>query len=299
LQFYFLIVILLPMNTYKNFDPDQPIVLGFAGGYCTGKTSTANGIAPPVRIGFSEGKQHTGSRIIWDHLYYALPLYRMATARQSIEGEQARQRMLYEIHATLLDVFGNNPLYGAPKYDELVRMANEIATYPCPKEGKPRSFLQHVGTDIIRVYDDDAWVKWMDRKIKENHRKFLWEHREIEPCCEHDCDNPVENLDEIPPMYGVVISDCRFRNEAQLIAEHPNGVLLKFTVDPEEAARRQYERDGYSMNGTQKEHKSEHQLDGIPEEWYTKVIDTTEMKLSEQVNMVKNLITELTGAVNA
>lgn len=273
----------------------MPVVLGFAGSYCTGKTSTANGIAPPVRMDFREGGQDNGPRIIWDHLYFALPLYRMATARQSIEGQYARDRMHYEIHATLLDVFGNNPLYGAPSYDDLIQMVYEIAEYPCPKEGKPRSFLQHVGTEILRAYDDDIWVKWMDRKIKEDHRKFQWEHREAEPCC----DNAVIDLDVVPPMYGVVISDCRFQNEARLIAEHPNGVLLKFTVDPEEAERRQFQRDGYVMNGEQKSHKSEHQWDSIPEEWYTKIIDTTEMSVKEQTNHVRNLITEMTGAVNA
>jgi len=196
-------------------------------------------------------------------------------------------------------VFGNNPLYGAPNYDDLLQMVYEIAEYPCPKEGKPRSFLQHIGTDILRAYDGGIWTKWMDRKIKEEYRKFLWEHREIEPCCEHQCDNPVMDLDVVPPMYGVVISDCRFQNEAQLVAEHPNGVLLKFTADIEEADRRQFERDGYVMNGTQKSHQSEHQWDSIPEEWYNKIIDTTDMSVKEQTDYVRNLITKMTGVVNA
>ncbi len=287
------------MNTYRHFDPDLPIVLGFAGGYCTGKTSTANGIAPPVRMSLGGEEHDTRPRIIWDHLYFALPLYRMATARQSIEGESARDRMHYEILLTMLEVFNANPLYGAPPYNDFLQMVYEIAEYPCPKEGKPRTFLQHVGTDILRAYDDDIWVKWMDRKIKEEHRKFLWEHREIEPCCEHKCDNPSYDPDAVQPQYGVIISDCRFRNEAQLVAEHPNGILLKFTVEPEVAAERQFERDGYVMNGSQKSHKSEHQWDSIPEEWYTKIIDTTELTLNEQIDTVKDLVTELTGAVNA
>lgn len=276
------------MNTQRRFDLDLPIVLGFAGGYCTGKTTTANGIAPPARMQF-RGDDNNG-RVLWDHLYFALPLYRMATARQSIEGDDAHDRVLYEIHATLLEVFANNPLYGAPKYDDLVQMVYEIAEYPCPKDSKPRSFLQHVGTEIVRAYDDDAWVKWMDRKIKEEHRSFEWEHREV--YCE-TCGTA--NPDYVAPYYGVVVSDCRFENEARLIAEHPNGILINFTVDPEVAAARQYERDGYRMNGEQKSHKSEQQFNSIPEEWYTKTIDTTSMTPKEQIAAVKSLVTDLTG----
>lgn len=297
------------MNTHRRFNSDLPVVLGFAGGYCTGKTSTANGIAPPVRMSMGGNAGSNVPRIIWDHLYFALPLYRMATARQSIEGENAQERMLYEIHATLLDVFGNNPLYGAPNYDDLVDMVYQIAEYPCPKEGKPRTFLQHVGTDILRAYDDDIWVKWMDRKIKEEHRKFMRENRTLEPCCPHKpvrdssglalCEGARYNLDAIPPQYGVILSDCRFRNEAQLVAEHPNGILIKFTVSPEVAEQRQFARDGYTMNGQQKNHKSEHQWDSIPDEWYTKTIDTSEMNLKEQIQAVKDLVTELTGVVSA
>jgi hypothetical protein len=275
------------MNTQRTFDIDLPIVLGFVGGYCTGKTTTANGIAPTARMQFGG---ENSDRILWDHLYFALPLYRMANARQSIEGDHAYDRVLYEIHATLLEVFANNPLYGAPKYDDLIQMVYEIAEYPCPKEGKPRSFLQYVGTEIVRAYDDDAWVKWMDRKIKEEHRKFQWEHREI--YCE-TCEST--DLDYMAPTYGVVVSDCRFQNEARLIAEHPNGILINFIVDPEVAAERQYQRDGYRMNGDQKSHQSEQQFNSIPEEWYTKTIDTTNMKPADQIQAVKNLVTDLTG----
>lgn len=289
------------MSTRREIDPDLPIVLGLKGGYCTGKTTTADGIAPAARM--------VGDRrdpIVWDHLYFALPLYRMATARQSIEGDDAYDRMLYDIHNTLLDVFANNPLYGAPKYDDLVQMAYEIVEYPCPKEGKPRSFLQHVGTEIVRAYDDDAWVKWMSRKIKEEHRRFMWENRKLELCCPHapvredetipaTCEGPQYDLDNAGSMYGVVISDCRFENEAKFVAEHPNGILVNLVVDPEVAHERQVRRDGYTMNGDQKNHRSEQELNGIPEDWYTKTIDTTYLTPADQIEAIKQLVAEVTG----
>lgn len=272
----------------KDFDPDFPVVLGFAGGYCTGKTTTANIIAPAARMVMGSPG---GVPIVWDHLYYALPLYRMARARQSIEGDLAYDRVLYEIHNTLLEVFGYNPLYGAPKYDDLIQMVYEIAEYPCPPEDvKPREFLQYVGTEIVRAYDDDAWVKWMDRKIKDDHRKFLWDHRNFED----------ENPDSIPfPIYGVVVSDCRFKNEAKLIKDHPNGVLVKFTVDPEVAQQRQEKRDGYSMTTSEKNHKSEQSVTHIPDDWYTAVIDSTHMSPQQQADAVMALTKNSTGALNA
>jgi hypothetical protein len=279
----------------KAFDPSQPIVLGFAGGYCTGKTSTANIIAPPARMMPIDDEQTYS--IVWDHLYFALPLYRFASIRQDIHGQHARDRMHYEIHAALLDVLGESPLYGAPGYNDFVQMVYEIAEYPCPTDTKPRSFLQYVGTDIMRAYDEDVWVNWMDRKIKNEHRNFLWEHREVDPCCEHSCAN--EELDRPQPLYGVVLSDCRFRNEAELVVNQPNGILIKFTVSPEEAERRQVDRDGYAMSDEQKSHSSEHQWDSIPEEWYTCTIDTTAISLEQQAKTVKDIVTQKTGALHA
>lgn len=271
----------------RDFDSDYPIVLGFAGGYCTGKTTTANIIAPAARMSSTDDQ---ALNVVWDHLYFALPLYRMARARQSIEGDMANDRVLYEIHNTLLEVFGYNPLYGAPKYDDLVQMVYEIAEFPCPAEDiKPRKFLQHVGTEILRAYDEDVWVKWMDRKIKEDHRNFLWEHRKDEE----------DNLDIIPPMYGVVVSDCRFENEAKFVADHPNGILVKFTVDPVVAQERQQKRDGYTMDTQEKSHRSEKTITHIPDEWYTAIIDSTEMDPQQQANAVKTLIQNSTGAVYA
>lgn len=265
----------------KTFDPDQPLVLGLAGGYATGKTVTANGLAPTARISFRQEEGSNGPSIFWDHFYFALPLYRMATARQNIEGEQSFDRIAYEIHETLVDVFGGNPIYGAPSYRELVSMVEKIVSYPCPREGKPRSFLQYVGTEICRAYDADCWVKWMDRKIKTEHRTFVLENT-----------NEEGDLDS---LYGAVISDCRFPNEAKFIVDQPNGILLKFTASPDVVEQRQFDRDGFSMDSTQKSHASETSLDGIPDEWFTEIIDTSEMTIEDQINHVKDIVTNFTG----
>lgn len=271
------------MNTYHE---DLPIILGLTGGYATGKTVTANGIAPSVRM---QRNDEEGPPILWDHLYFALPLYRMATARQSIEGAHAQDRIRYEIHSTLTEVFGENPLYGAPPYRDLVDMVEQIATYPCAQEGKPRSFLQYVGTNICRAYDPDCWVKWMDRKIK---RDFLYFQTEAEREEERD-------LDYVRPHYGVVLSDCRFPNEAEFVKNHPNGILLKLTARPEVIDSRQINRDGQPVTATQKLHESEQAIESIPLEWFTEVVDTSDMSIQEQINKVKSIVHQYIGVVHA
>lgn len=268
----------------KRFDPDLPIVLGLAGGSATGKTVTADGIAPPARIGGDHPNEEP--HILWDHLYYALPLYKLTSVRQTIEGQKTYDRMAYETLQILLDVFGSSPLYGAPDFNDLIQMVYEIVETPCPREGKPRTFLQHVGTDILRAYDEDVWVKWMERKIKDDHRLFLSENPE-----------PPDNSDLFRPYYGVVVSDCRFPNEVDLIRKHPNGIMLKLTASTEVVAARQEERDGYVMDVPQKVHRSETSLNQIPDEWYDKIIDTDHMTIQEQVSYVKQIVTNFTGAV--
>lgn len=268
----------------KHYNPDLPLVVGLAGGYATGKTATANGLAPNGRLIHPPDEDESGPRIEWDHFYFALPLYRMATARQSIEGDLEYDRMAYEILLTLLDVVGTNPLFGSPPFNDLIQMAYEITEYPCPREGKPRSFLQWVGTDLLRAYDEDVWVKWMGRKIATEHRLFRQEHLDVDGYLKDDA-----------PLYGVVVSDCRFDNELKLIRDHPNGILIKLTASPEVVENRQLMRDGYTMSESQKNHQSETSLQ-LPDELYDAIINTDNISVTEQVNQVKRIVSAFTGA---
>lgn len=273
----------------KSYDSDLPIILGLAGEAATGKTTTANGLAPAARI-----KSGKDGGIQWDHFYFAMPLYQMANARQTIEGAMAHDRMCYAIHNTLLEVFGTSPLHGAPAYDHLVEMVLEIAEFPCPKEGKPRSFLQHVGTEICRAYDPNCWVNWMKQKImKEN---ALWRLENI-PKVEYVLDDVDGDLIDLEQdlKYGVVISDVRFVNEAEYVANHPNGILIKLTASDSVLYDRQMDRDGVAMTATQKAHASEQGVSQIPEEWFYKVLDTTEMSVKDQVYAVHNIAAEFAG----
>lgn len=278
----------------KTYDPDFPIVLGLAGEAATGKTVTANGLAPAARVvkGDEEG-------IYWEHLYFAMPLYQMSNARQTIEGDRAFDRILYQIHNTLLEVWPG-PAAGAPPYDELIEMVFKIAEYPCPKEGKPREFLQHVGTDICRDYDPDCWVAWMKQKVQREFASWRLENRpqfnysldpeEIAP------DEVIDRMEEEVMKYGVVISDCRFPNEAEWIHNHPNGILVKLEATDEVLIERQLERDGAVMTESQKSHASELGVSQIPLEWFDHIMDTSEMSVKEQVYAVNQLAHEFIGA---
>jgi len=287
----------------KRFDPELPIVLGLGGISGTGKTTTANGISPPSKVAQTWHEEPT---VTWDHLYFALPLYRMVTARQSIEGGQSYDRMAYEIHETLVESLGNSPLYGAPSYDDLVQMVYEIMETPCPREGKPREFLQQVGTELVRGYDKDAWVKWMDRKIKKDFQSFLADQQAAEnrreimetppPGCECGI---VTDEGSFQPYYGVVISDCRFENEVKFVHDYPNGIAIKLTASPEVIEERQRKRDGYAMEDAHKTHSSETSLTTIPDEWYDEIINTDNMTIQDQVEYIKQIVTNFTGAQNA
>lgn len=251
---------------------DNLFVVGFAGESSTGKTTTADVLIPRASV-TTEQKD-----VVWTHLYFALPLYQMATARQDIEGYMARDRQLYEIHRVLLDAFGNNPLFGAPSYDEMVELTYRIQEYPIVEEGKPRDFLQYVGTDLCRSYDEDCWVRWMRKKVDQEHRDFIIQRR-------------LEGADEDDDlMFGVVISDVRFPNEVEFIKSFKNNKLIRFTARPEVIKQRQLNRDGVVMNDDQNGHPTESLVAAMDKTIFDAIIDTSDIEIEEQVKQVRDLI---------
>lgn len=259
----------------KTFNPNYPVVLGLSGKALTGKTCTADIFATgitgravdPAAVAAVHRKY-----LAWEHLFFALPLKRMAAARTKILGRQAADRVRYELHAILLEVFGVNPLFGAPPYHQLVDMVEQIATLPL-EEGKPRTFLQYVGTEICRGYEKNCWVNWMDHKIKELHLAFV---REL--------DREVAAADGVfdgPTTMGVVISDIRFPNEAELVYNHPNGVVVRFSASDRIRQERAVERDNRLMSTEQLTHASEQGVEAIPADWVID-LDTSTLSIAEQ-----------------
>ncbi|AFU86596.1 putative dNMP kinase [Caulobacter phage CcrRogue] len=81
----------------------------------------------------------------------------------------------------------------------------------------PREILQHIGTDMFRHYVDDTWVQAWGNKA----RAYL--------------DGKVTNgFGGVREVAGVVCSDCRFLNEAEMV-RRLKGVIIR-VQDPRKRA---------------------------------------------------------------
>lgn len=267
------------------FTPDHPIVLGLYGKALTGKTITGESIAPRDYI-----PDPNKNPIQWDHLFFALPLYKMATARQKIEGTAAKDRIRYEIHSALLEILGRSPLFGAPPYKELIELVEKISNIPMPDGEKPRTFLQEAGT-LCRSWNEDCFVNWVNRMVNNSFQFFKKEQQEIK-AEEHV-------LDEYMPEkafagLGIVLSDIRYPNEAAYVRKARNSVLVELTASDEVRQQRAMRRDGHFLTEKQKNHSSETQT--IPQDWFDASLDTSDLSVQEQVTAVLQIVnTKLKG----
>jgi hypothetical protein len=245
-----------------------PFVLGLAGSAGSGKTAVANALAPSGQVVDESNK-------FWTKLSFALPIHRIVAARQKIQGVDAFSRQCYEIHNTLNDVFR-----GALTYDELVDLTYEVVALTCQPEGKPRSFMQYVGTELCRDINPDVWVQWMDRKISEEFRFFTIEQERSEET----------DPDYIWKDFCVAIDDVRFANECYYVSTLHNSCLLRFEVSSTLAAKRIATRDGAPITFEQTNHASELGLKEVPDDVFDAIIDTNDLSLKEQVTIVQDII---------
>ncbi len=263
--------------TQKHYNPNKPIVVGLCGKAATGKTAVAKGFVPTASSSaiFFEGdteKQLEDARIIVDHLYFAMPLYSMATIKTKTEGDKVAERELYGIHEVLFDLFGRSPLYGLPPYNQLVALTHMIHQMDISRDTKPRSFLQNSGT-LIRSIDPDTFTTWVERKIIANSASAI----------------------EMGVPHLTFISDVRMPNEAQMIAEQDNGVVIEYTCDDGVRNARILDRDGVRMTPEQAAHESE-KIDRIDPGHIDGVIDSTYLSIKEQAEFTTKFINETFGA---
>lgn len=254
----------------KRLSDTSPIIVGLCGLAGTGKTSVARGFVPlanATEILFDENLEGRNNvRLVLDHLFFAMPLYEMASIKTKTSGEFEKDRVRYALHDVLSDLFGKSPLYGAPPYCELVELVEWVADLPIePEEYKPRTFLQRAGM-MCREYNKEAFVKWCDRKIKLNAAPYLEE--------------------EIPHL--TFLSDMRMENEAEWVASQPNGVIVKYTASDDVRFDRLERRDGTLMTPEQRAHVSEREVESIVPHIE---IDTTHLDIEAQAK-------ETTAAIN-
>lgn len=249
-----------------RFKEGHPIIIGLSGEAGTGKTVSANAIVP-------EGVVTRTDLYWWDHKFFAMPLYEIANIVRGVSGHKAEERIKYEVHNVLFDLFGKSPLYGLPDYDVLYEIVYDIIHVPInlDRDIKPRSFLQKVGT-ICRSVDKDCFAKWMIRSIKQD---AAW-------AAEND------------RQYICYVSDIRMSNEAEVISKEPNGLVIRLAASAETRNDRLLNRDGFLMTAEQASHESE-QVNDIPKEFITHTLDTNSLTVIEQAQTVVKTASELLG----
>jgi len=246
-------------NFKKQYDPDYPIIVGLAGKAATGKTVVAETIVPKASFGTNS------NGLVWDHIFFAMPLYEFYSIRTKIEGMNAQSRKLFATHETLYDLYGSSPLGNVPDYKNFVDLVNQINSEPVDHDGsKPRSFLQKIG-DYCRSYDEECFAKWGVRKANQIHSD-----------------------------YTSSLSEERFVNEAQAILSQPNGIIIKFEASDQVRRERILSRDFVLMTDEQLSHRSEKEIDSMSD-IIDLVINSDSMSIEDQVNETIKLIKESFG----
>lgn len=254
---------------------DSPIIIGLAGKAGAGKTSVAEQIVPKGAV------ETIKDGMKWDHIFFALPLYEMASIRKNIKGERERSRKLFALHEVLYDVYGGSAIGSIPDYDTFVELVNKIYSLHIEPEGtKPRTFLQGAG-DLCRSHDHDCFAKWGISRSKKIYREAL------------------RSFDEQEDMHvGVIISDVRYPNEAQIILDQPNGFVVCFEATQETLDARLMKRDGKVMSPEAAEHSSEKQMD-IIKDMASIVIDTNGLDIDQQTNLTLQFVNRIKEESNA
>lgn len=251
------------MTTLKS---NNPIIIGLAGKAGSGKTSVAEQIVPKGSIEII--KENTK----WDHIFYALPLYEMASIKKNTKGQKEESRKLFALHEVLYDVYGGSSLGNIPDYPNFVNLVNQINNLAIEPEGiKPRKFLQTAG-DLCREHYPDCFSNWAISRAKKIYRETI---RSSE---DEDTKNVV-----------VMVSDVRYLNEARGILEQPNGFIICFDATQETLNQRLLKRDGKLMSEDEMAHSSEKQIDYI-KNIASAIIDTNNLNLEQQTEKTIEII---------
>lgn len=262
---------------------NQPIILGLAGKAGSGKTSVAEQIVPKGAL------ESIRDGIKWDHIFYALPLYELASIKKNILGTNSKSRKLYAIHQVLYDLYGGSPIGFVPDYADLVSMTQMIESMPIDSEGtKPRDFLQKAG-DLCRSYRSSVFEEWAIIKSVKSFRVY-----------QKSNDETAFNFgpEEDMSPFCMIVSDVRYPGEAESILKHPNGFVICFDASKEVLDSRLVKRDGHSLSAEHLAHPSENQIEEL-KKIASSVISTDEMTLEQQTKVTVELIKQITEKSNA
>lgn len=261
------------MILQKKYYTEYPLIVGLAGKAASGKTSVAESIVPKASI------NPINNSIIWDHIFFTLPLYEIASIKRTTLGLRQKDRQLFSIHQVLFDLFGGNALGSMPDYKHFIDLVEQIYLLPIEQEPlKPRTFLQKAG-DLCRLYDPECFAKWAIYKASRMHRSIISK----------------ESYEDNQLPVGIIISDVRFENEANKILSQPNGVVIYLDASDETRNERMLKRDGVLMSEVQASHQSEKECD-IVKGIASAIIDTDNMSIEDQSSRTLEIIN---GFINA
>lgn len=255
------------MISENKYSKEHPIIVGLAGKAASGKTATAEAIVPKASI------NPVTNSMIWDHIFFSLPLYEIASIKRTTLGLRQKDRQLFSIHQVLFDLFGGNALGNIPDYKHFTDLVDQIYTMPIEQEPlKPRTFLQKAG-DLCRIHDPECFSKWAIYKAARLHRSII--------------SSPSYEDSELP--VGIIISDVRFQNEAEAILSQPNGIVIYFDASDETRNARMLKRDGTFMTEDQASHRSEKECD-LVKVLASAIISTDNMSMEQQASETLQII---------
>lgn len=255
-----------------DFDLTRPTLIGLAGKAGSGKTSVAEQLCPKAAIGLPK-VEGLIKDVLWDHIFYALPLYEMAGIKKSIKGLNEKSRKKHAIHNVLYDLYGGSPIGNMPDYDTMVEKVNQIYAMPIESDDtKPRSFLQKAG-DICRDGYPNCFAEWAILKSYRLYRNYISSLEEDQ--------NPI-------PFY-IIVSDVRCPNEVEAIQKMPNGHVIYYSATEETLNKRLFKRDGYLPNQEHRSHPTEAQADKV-KQMVDAIIETDNLTIEQQVEATLSIL---------
>jgi len=262
-----------------KYQSGHPIIIGLAGKAGSGKTSVAEYLVPKGCI------QTTAGNIKWDHIFYALPLYEMASIKKNIKGEKEQSRKLFALHEVIYDIYGNSSLGNIPDYDRFIQLVHDINNLPIETEGvKPRAFLQKAG-DMCRSFDVNCFTSWAINRAKKIYRNTTT-----------NSENLIDVVND--NVVAILISDVRYLIEANSILQQPNGFVVYFDAAQETLNKRLIKRDGKLMATDEMIHSSERQVEQI-KDVASAIIDTNNLDLDQQILQTVQIINKIKEGTNA
>lgn len=233
------------------YDQDRLVVVGIKGRSRSGKTTLAQNISRKI----SCGVDHI------DHLAFAQALNELITIKRDTQGALERDRQLYAVHTLLAKLLGGSPLFGAPAYDELVELAYYIVDKPLGY-GKPRNFMLEVAR-LLREYRNECFIEHTYNTMIHRRNLFLTE----------DSDS-----------YIAILSDVRYKEEAEFIKSFHRNLIIEIDISFEELQSRPSEED--MVYSDVYSHESSHLDWGIESDYIIKADRLDEVELFEKTKEI-------------